>query len=228
MKTIRFEGYLKELYPEGIKLEADSAAEAIAGLGNFPGFRRSDEVLHQVELPMFQSRDAIYARTELEEILVVPVEQGAGGKKGGILQVIIGVVLIIAAVVVTVISGGALTPLGVGLFLAGASMLLGGIMAMLMPTPKAASIGSEEKSKYIPANKNTVKVGTPIPILFGRRKIWGQFLSFDVDAKNLNETFPDPSPAPTINTSPAAISAKADSGLNLVFSQIGSFLPYKT
>ena len=187
MKTIRFEGYLKELYPNGIRLEADSPAEAILGLQNYPGFRKSDGVLHQVELPLFRSKDAILAPTEVEEILVVPVMEGAGGKKGGFFQIILGVVLIIAAATIFILSGGVAGPWSIGLALAGASMLLGGVMALLMPVPKAPSIVGEEKSKYIPANKNTVKVGTPIPILFGRRKVYGHFLSFDIDSKNQNE-----------------------------------------
>ena len=63
-------------------------------------------------------------------------------------------------------------------------MILGGIMEMLMPVPKATSALSEDKSKYLPANKNTVKVGTPIPLLFGRGRMYGHFLSFDIDSTN--------------------------------------------
>lgn len=203
MKTIIFEGYLKNLYPNGIRLEADSPAEAILGLQNFPGFRKEDEVLHQVELPDFPSRDSIFAPTDKEEIRVVPAIAGAGGKKGGFMQIILGVVLIIAAAVILVLSGGTLGPWSIGLALAGASMLLGGIMALMMPAPKAASVVGEEKSKYIPANKNTVKVGTPIPILYGRRKVFGHFLSFDIDAKNQNEV-PLPAALPPTTTAPVA------------------------
>lgn len=198
MKTVRFEGYLKDMYPDGIQLEAASAAEAITGLQNFPGFRKSDGVLHQVTLPMFQSRDAIFSPTGMKEILLVPVEEGAGGKKGGIFQIIIGVVLVIAAAAVLIASGGSLAGPAMGMWLAGVSMILGGIMALLMPVPKAPSVASEEKSNYIPANKNTVKVGTPIPLLFGRRKVYGHFLSFDIDSKNKGETpIPVTPPAPT-------------------------------
>lgn len=209
MKTIVFEGYLKDLYPDGIKLEADTAAEAILGLQNYPGFRKSDEVLHTVKLPDFGSRDALYAPTLREEILVVPVIEGAGGGNGGILKIILGVVLIIAAAVALFFGQ---PQLAIGLLLAGISSIAGGIMEMMMKTPKAASIAADEKSKYIPANKNTVKIGTPIPLLYGRRKVWGHFLSFDVDAKDVGKnTTPDepnplpPGPAPAVG--PAIITA---------------------
>lgn len=75
-------------------------------------------------------------------------------------------------------------------------MILGGVLALLMSAPKATSVVAEEKSKYIPANKNTVKTGTPIPILYGRRKVYGHFLSFDVDSRVVSET-PLPVPTPT-------------------------------
>lgn len=203
MKTIVFEGYLHDLYPDGITLEADSPAEALYGLQNYPGFRKEDDVLYQVTLPDFPSRDAIYNRTDRTEIRVVPVLEGAGGKMGGIFQILIGVLMIVGSFFLIPIN----PYLAAGVALSGAAMILGGIMSFLMPVPKASSVASDERSKYIPANKNTVKVGTPIPILFGRRKVYGHFLSFDVDAKSKEESeVPVPTSPPTTKAMAVSVS----------------------
>src|SRR5688500_11645212 len=151
----------------------------MAGLQNYPWCRKSNGVLHQCMRPMYRSRDAIYAKTDAETILMVPTEEGAGGK-AGIFKIIVGVVLLIAAVAVFFSTLSLATPISIGLAFAGASMILGGIMEMLMPVPKATSALAEEKSKYLPASRNTVKVGTPIPLLFGRGRLYGHFLSFDI------------------------------------------------
>lgn len=219
MKTVRFEGYLKDLYPDGITLEASSPAEAILGLQTYPGFRESDEVRHHVELPKFQSRDSIYSPTDEDEILVVPVAEGAGGKKGGFFQIILGVFLIVAAAVLMVATGGLATPLGIGMEMAGASLILGGVLQLLMPTPKAQSVASEDdRSKYIPANKNTVKTGTPIPLLYGRRKVFGHFLSFDIDSSGINDT-----PLPDVPPPDKGMVVKSDE--NGVISWLSAYAP---
>ena len=201
-KLIVFEGYLEERYPEGIRIEAGSAAEAISALENFPGFE-IDGPKHYVSLPDFQSYDSLYLSTELEVIKVVPVLEGGGGKPG-IMQVIIGAVIVGAAILTgnPFIANGALTLTG-QVATAGLMMALGGVMQMLMPQPHVG--GTDPSSHYIPANKNKVAVGTPIPMLFGTRRIWGHILGYNVTATNLGA----PSPATTlaatapISTSPS-------------------------
>lgn len=192
MKLIRFHGELKLLYPEGIQVEGASAAECISALQNFPGFRESDGVTHQVFLPDFQSRDAIYDRTDREIIEVHPMIEGGGGKWGAYLQIIIGVVLI-----ATGWGAGAGTQiLGMNistLTLTGALMVLGGVTALLMPQPKLDTKGKEDnRSNYLNANKNTVKIGTRIPLLFGRRKWYGHYLSFNVTAAEKGQPLTQP------------------------------------
>jgi len=63
-------------------------------------------------------------------------------------------------------------------------MAAGGIMQLISPAPKQDST-DPDASKYIGAPGNTTKIGTRIPILYGRRKIFGQILSLDIEAKDV-------------------------------------------
>ena len=172
MKRIVFSGYLAKMYPNGIEIDFKSAWEAMEALTMWPGFRREDGKLHEVILPQFQSVDALKAETMVDEIHVVPMVVGAGGK-GGLIQIIIGATLIAVGIFTA-------NPMLVKM---GAMMVVSGLVQMLMPAPEAAQSGSqEEKSAYIPANKNTSKIGTRIPVLYGRRRVWGHFLSLNVTA----------------------------------------------
>lgn len=194
MKQIVFEGYLHDMYPDGIAVEGDSAAECISALALYPGFRPSDGVLHSVQLPDFLSRDALFGKTSREVVRVVPMATGAGGRGMG--QIILGAILIGLTI---------WNPLGlfVGQFAAfsasgaiGAAMMVSGIVQTLMPAPKSSDLSQEERSKYLAAGKNTTRVGTRIPLLLGRRKVGGHFLAFNVTATNM----------------PAAVAATAPSG----------------
>ena len=182
MKQIVFDGYLADMYPAGIRVAASTAAEAISALRNFAGFRESDGVRHTVTLPDFQSTDSLYEDTDAEVIRVTPVVVGAGGG-GGLFQVVIGAVLIVAGVFFQ-------QPWMVKL---GAAMVISGVVQMLMPAPEISS-GEDEskKSNYLPANKNTTKVGTRIGLLFGRRKVWPHILTFNVTATNMPAPAADP------------------------------------
>lgn len=189
MKTLVFRGYLNKLYPEGIQVEADSAYEAVSLLSNFPGFRPDDGVIHRVVLPGFRTLDAAKTRTDSEVIEVVPLDMvdeesfAGAGKNGGWIQIIIGAVLMY-------FSYGT-----VGyemVFSAGLALALGGVLSLLMPAPKKADgNGNDPKSNYLAANKNTVAIGTVIPLGFGRRKVYGHLLSFNVTATNLNAAAPN-------------------------------------
>lgn len=209
MKTVIFQGYLNKLYPEGIKLDAKSPHEALTLLENYPGFRVEDNVQHRVSLPKFFSRDSFYAETDDEIIEVVPLTekeievvdnfQGAGGG-GGFLQVVIGTII----ATVGFITGQAwAVKLGIGI-------ALGGLLQMLMPQPELDKSDKEPRSNYLPANRNTQKIGTPVPLLFGRRKVFGHYLAYNITASNL--------PPPVDTETPAnADSGGADSNGDITY-----------
>lgn len=181
-------GYLRDLHPEPLNVQASSVAEAISSLQLVPALAlQPGQQRHSIAVDGFGSRDAIYDRTDVQEIHLRPVMTGAG--KGGGLQIIIGIAIIALAVV----TGGAGLFAGTSfaisqgsLVLAGAMMMLGGVMQMLAPQPTLGSMDQEEKSKFLGQAKNTVAIGTRIPIILGRHKWGGHFISFDIDAGDMN------------------------------------------
>jgi predicted phage tail protein len=186
MKTIFLHGSLNELHPEPIKVHAETAAEAVSFLKQLEGF--DVENPRPIRVRGIDCRDAIYDKTLCpDELHIYPALAGAGGN-GGMLQVIIGAVLFIVGIVVGVLTswtgfGGAA---GFSLAMSGAMMMLGGILMMLAPTPKTDN--DTRQSLYIPSNQNTVKIGTRIKLIYGRVRTYGHFLSFNVDAKKLDDS----------------------------------------
>ncbi|WCD44163.1 putative tail protein [Xylophilus phage Lumi] len=230
LKKIIFRGYLQEMYPEGISLEADSAAEAITALGLYPGFRVQDGVQHTMTLPDFQSPDAFYAATIRPEIVIEPFVGGAGGKKAGFLQIAIGVALVVFSGGIAAAGIGALGMTGAAaaaatatltanIAMMGAMMVLGGVVALLMKQPKADSSSSDPTSNYLGgASGNTTAAGTPIPLLLGTYKCAGHYLGFNITATNLGQ----PGPPAALDAYPSVFSASVDSEFNITINSQGT------
>lgn len=208
MKTVIFDDpELLALYPEGIQVHADSAAECMQAIQQYPGLRPQDRGLMEVYLPGFQSRDAIYAPTDEAVIEVRSVVSGAGGKNGSFVQIVIGIILIVASIYFP-----PLAAYSAQIFAVGVSLTLGGVVGLLMPQPDAedASVSGNERSNYLPANQNTVKAGTRIPLLYGRCKAYGHILSFNITAGN----YGDPAEVTPAQT-PGGYEAMADINFNV-------------
>lgn len=98
--------------------------------------------------------------------------QFSGSKDSALGQILIGGLLIGAAF----LTGGT-GFLASSLFALGGAFVAGGLVQLLSPKPNddAAS-----KSRYLGAPKNTVAVGTRIPIPYGKNRLYGHYLSFNV------------------------------------------------
>lgn len=176
---VKFEGYLAEMYPQGVDLEADTIAGALKGLSYFPGISGAT---HIVAIDGFDNPEFLFLQAKLPEITLRPVLVGAGGGGGG-KQLLIGAFLIALAVAMP----GSLANAGMftkALFYTGMSMAIGGAIQLLMPAPKSSASSSGTGSLFFSSTKNTVKIGTPIPLIVGRAKVYGQYLSFNVNAKD--------------------------------------------
>lgn len=169
MTTIILHGYLRELHPYPIEVEANCAAEALSALSLIPALQTGTR--HSTRVEGFNSVDALYDRREISVLNVHPIMLGAG--RAGVAQTIIGVIL----VAVGIYTGNG------ELVLSGGMMILGGVLQMLAPQPK---VTDSEKSRYLNSGKNTVAIGTRIPMIYGRCKAYGHYLSFDIDSGNFN------------------------------------------
>lgn len=157
------------LYPQEIKVQANSAAEALQSLALIPELRRKDGQRHLVQVDDFDSNDALYDKRDIDVIHVRPIMSGAG--RGGVGQIVLGVLLVAVAIYTK----------NVQLGMTGAMMILGGVLQMLAPQPNL-NASDQERSRYLGSGRNTVGIGTRIPMIYGRRKAYGHYISFDIDA----------------------------------------------
>lgn len=182
-KRIFLHGNLKHLHEGVIEVYADSPAEAIHGMCH-----QLPELSHLkieerpvIQIVGFNTRQSIYEKTDVEELHLVPAFIGAKG--GGLFKIVLGAVLIAAAFA---LGGPAAGTLATTLFSMGTSMILGGLLELLTPAPKRDS-GTEgatdpDASKYLGAPGNTVKAGTRIPLIYGEFRVYGHYMSFNIDA----------------------------------------------
>jgi predicted phage tail protein len=150
---------------------------------------------HTFRIEGFETEERLYGPIDRDDIHIYPVDDALfGAKSGGFVKIAIGTVLVVAA-----IASGGLATGAAGTFLAtaattafslGTAMALGGILELLSPAPKVGMSGpgaaaDPEASKYLGAPKNTMRIGTRIPLLYGEHIAYGHFLSFDIDAKEV-------------------------------------------
>lgn len=200
LKTVYLYGKLKERVGlDKIELVGGSVYELIEGLSaNFKQKLQPslDEPRIVAKVRGFETEDDIRRplREDETEIHLYPTLLGGGGN-GGLFKMIIGAIIIAVVAFAIVASGGtllapstwALTSFGSALLTAGVGMFIGGLIELLTPQPKLdmSSSNDLESSKYLGSQGNTVKIGTPIPLLLGRHKFYGHYISFNVDAKNV-------------------------------------------
>ena len=133
-----------------------------------------------IQLLGFDTIEGLKSTTPEQDLYLAPAL--SFGKNGGTLQVIVGTVLIVVGFLMA--GTGAGSAFGLQLILAGSMMVLGGVVQMLSPQPKLGGAGEAEvRSKYLSGIQNTVAIGTPIGLLYGRRRIGGQILSLNLDAR---------------------------------------------
>ncbi len=189
IKRIVLHGYLRDLVPGGVvELEAHTPREAVTlmCLHHRDAFRpNAISGRHTVQVRGYERPDDLDTVIAEEEIHLVP--PFAAGKSAFI-RILAGVVLIAAAFTplgaVAIAEGVTLFPTLIGM---GASLVLGGVLELLMPQPKIDTNADQvEASKYLGAPGNTVKIGTRIPIGFGRYKVYGHYLSYNVDATDFS------------------------------------------
>lgn len=184
LRTIYLHGPYKDLHPEPITVYGETVAEAVRSLENI----LSVDSPIPVNIDGVSSDTHLFGKNDLTELHLRP-PQGGGGGRNGIMQILIGVALVAVSFLVPpaglLTVGGQALITSAGLFSSGLMMALGGVLAMLAPTPED---NETEPSNYLAASENTVKIGTTIPIIYGSRRWGGHFLSFDVDTKKVVST----------------------------------------
>ena len=170
-------GYLKDFSDGPVEIEADNMAMAIEGVTRqLEGFKpNAVRGRHRITAVGYESVEDLFTEPKSDELHIFP--QFAGGKKGGFMQILIGAALF----AVSFFLPGSMAVLAGIAKSMGISMLLGGIAQLLAPQPSSEDA---KKSRYLGSPKNTVAMGTRIPILYGTFRVYGHYLSFDIDAKD--------------------------------------------
>ena len=111
---------------------------------------------------------------------VVPLFIGGGGD-GSTQQLLLGAALIAASFI------PGLQALAPYLFKMGISMAISGVMGMMMKTPTPAVIGAQTtdsearlENKIFEGLQNTTQSNVPVPIVYGRTRVGGQFISGEI------------------------------------------------
>jgi predicted phage tail protein len=175
-RRIHLHGAFAAFHDGPIEVIADTVAEAIEGISRqIPGFQPNLETGRvSAQVAGFPTKASLYAPTDVVDIHLFPAL--VFGKNGGLIQCIIGSILIIVAVVLAPFTMG----LSLSLFPTGVGMIIGAIVQALMPQPHTTP---EHRSKYLSNTQNTVRIGTPIPVLYGERRCAGQILSLIVQSQ---------------------------------------------
>lgn len=171
MKII-LHGTLAERFGREHFIQTDTPAEALEGLSRqMPDWPRD----LAVDVIGFTTDEALRAPTDKTEIHVVPAMFGGGG----VFKIVIGVVLVVASFI---LPPGPWTPIMQSI---GVGMILSGISDLLMRAPTTDKSNDPPPSKYLGINRNTVAIGTFIPLAYGRIKMAGHWLSLQSDSNKL-------------------------------------------
>ena len=174
MLKIHLHGYLSRFHDSPIEVAAPTVAHAIEVISRtIPGLApNAVEGRHKVVVTGCKSKEDFDLPFTGSDIHIFP--QLSGGKQNGLMQILIGGLLIGVALL---IPGGFLAT---ALLSGGIALIAGGLIAMLTPQPKDTQ---ESRTKYLGTPKNTVAIGTYIPILYGRHRAYGHYLSFEIFSK---------------------------------------------
>lgn len=178
-RRIHLHGAFKSFHTGPIEIVAETVWEAIEAmthqvLGFQPDPMTGRKRLKVIGYETIEKLKALGDKTI--DIHVMPAM--TFGKDGGLIQTVVGVALIVAGLFMPPGS-----PWQMAFISAGLSMTIGGVMQILSPQPQLGSSNdSEVRSKYLGGITNTVKIGTPIALLYGKCLVGGHIMSLNIDA----------------------------------------------
>lgn len=184
-----------------VEVEANTLYDALHSLA----FRYQKELKAPLDIGRwkvmvkgYETKESWFVPFYSSEIHIFPVFKTAKSKW---VSIGIGVTLMAVAVLA---SGGALGATAAGIanatisgsltvgaatFSTGLALTLQGVANLLTPTPKNDTLTSstENNSKYLGAQGNTVAAGTRIPLGYGLFKVSGHFISYNISETNVVE-----------------------------------------
>ena len=120
-----------------------------------------------------------------QDIIITPVPAGSGKSFGKILAAIAIVIITVktfgtGTTFMAQLTSAAATFGGkVGLAIAG-SLALSGLAEMMAPDPSVDADMEMDQSYLFDGNQDTVTLGNPVPLVYGKMRVPGQPISFEV------------------------------------------------
>ncbi|CCV12924.1 tail assembly protein [Mesorhizobium sp. STM 4661] len=178
LRKVYLHGGLAAFHDGPIEIMANTIAEVVESITRqLPGFApHPTRGRQRIKVVGCETVESLFTNLGNQAEIHI-VHQLNGGKSGGLGQILIGAALIGLGI----FTFGATTFWGSMLLKVGALSLLGGLSQLLAPTPENDT--AKDQSRYLGSPKNTVAIGTRIPILYGEDRVYGQFLSFDINAR---------------------------------------------
>jgi predicted phage tail protein len=174
-RTFKLHGSLKPDGQSEFKIFASTIADGIKILS-----AQIKTLQGKIGIAVVGAKDIsfLFGKNDREVIDLVPAL--AFGKDGGIVKIIIGAALVVGSFFIDP-SGTTGLMIANAMFATGVSLVIGGVMQIIAPTPDFNS-SDGERSRYLGNIQNTVAIGTMRPVLLGRFDIGGHLLSNNIDA----------------------------------------------
>lgn len=180
-RNIYLEGELGDRYGHKLVMEVNSFAEVVNCLqANYPDVKKyfidsqknGIDFVCEVEGEKLGSKEELLLHYKTGDMRISPIPSGS---KGG-LKVILGAWLIFAGYVIGGPIGAAVASYGIGL-------IVEGIQDFLAPDP---SNDADNESYLFEGSGQTVREGDPVPVLYGKLRIPGRPISFQVRNENIS------------------------------------------
>lgn len=119
----------------------------------------------------YLDQDTYVMSRQAKTIRFTPIIEGAGGKGGSIASIILGIVLIVVAIFFPPAGAALVGGVWAAGALAGAALIVGGIIGLLTPMPKMGGIDlqtrNDKTSYYFDGPTNTTMQGVPVKLVYG-------------------------------------------------------------
>lgn len=187
MRTVILHGHLARLCGRYHRFEIQSPGEAIRALcANFPQFKQHLYKAAQAGLRfhVWDGESTIKAEElQMHGTKVIRISpELKGAKKSGALETIIGAVFIVIGTILYFTPGAAAAPY---FWEIGASLLLGGVVQLLTPTPRSDGPADKPKSNYFDGPVNVTAQGNPVPILYGEMIVGSAVISAGIEVDDI-------------------------------------------
>ena len=195
---INFHGFLGKLIPETIQGSFETLHDIIMYLSHiYPQLKAPLNIgRYTIRVEGYDRRESLYCPLYTDEINIYPYNKLS--KSSGMGQVIVGAVMVAIVAIAVVMTGGAAALLtaaawgsalggfGGAIAVSGGLMMLSGLLTcMTTPTIKNKGDHTAGDNKYLGTPGNTAASGTAIPIGYGRFKVSGHFISFNISSSSV-------------------------------------------